>query len=264
MSGTTSRSKSSSGRRQALQDSEHDENFPKKRSLVDYSKISDRHVDDARYEKQRQQAAAASSSPSSMAVALPVGATKMSSQMQAVVRLMTGKEERTIAEKIADSNRPTWEQYKKDNQDKFEFAGLDQKKMEEYRRELDKEREKILSRGINRGSKKKIAESSEGSESSDSDSRRNKKKSKPKHKREKKHHEKKSSRKRSNKHKKHKKYESNSEEDDDDSDRERIKRKRPNSRKIVDDSKIKGTDNADDAYRLSSFFAKDSSSESSN
>ena len=53
-------------------------------------------------------------------------------------------------------------------------------------------------------------------------------------------------------------------EDDDDSDRERIKRKRPNSRKIVDDSKIKGTDNADDAYRLSSFFAKDSSSESVN
>ena len=65
----------------------------------------------------------------------------MSSQMQAVVRLMTGKEERTIAEKIADSNRPTWDQYKKDNQDKFEFAGLDKKKMEEYRRELDTEME---------------------------------------------------------------------------------------------------------------------------
>ena len=41
----------------------------------------------------------------------------MSSQMQAVVRLLSGQEERTIAQKLADSNRPTWEQYKKDNED---------------------------------------------------------------------------------------------------------------------------------------------------
>jgi hypothetical protein len=55
----------------------------------------------------------------------------MSSQMEAVVRLISGREERTIAEKLADSNRPTWEQYKKDNQDKLNLDGLDQKKMEE-------------------------------------------------------------------------------------------------------------------------------------
>jgi hypothetical protein len=41
--------------------------------------------------------------------------TKMTSQMQAVMRLMTGKE-RTIVEKNAICNRPTWEQYKEDNQ----------------------------------------------------------------------------------------------------------------------------------------------------
>lgn len=46
---------------------------------------------------------------------MAAGSTKMTSQMQAVMRLMTGKE-RTIAEKIADCNRPTWEQYKEDNQ----------------------------------------------------------------------------------------------------------------------------------------------------
>jgi len=71
-----------------------------------------------------QKQADAASRPLSMAA----GSTKMTSQMQAVMRLMTGKE-RTIAEKIADCNRPTWEQYKEDNQDKFEFAGVDQRKM---------------------------------------------------------------------------------------------------------------------------------------
>lgn len=253
MSGISGASK---GKRRALNDSEQDETFPKKRSLVDYSKITDRHVDDARYEKQRQQGVATSSSPSSM-VAVPP--TKMSSQMQAVVRLMTGKEERTIAEKIADSNRPTWDQYKKDNQDKFEFAGLDKKKMEEYRRELDKEREKILSRGVNRASKKK--ESSDSSDTSDSDDTRSKKKNKHKHKREVRHHDKRPGRKRISKHKKRKKHDTSSVED---SDRERRKRKKSNSRRKGDDCNNEGQGGADDAYRLSSFFAKDASSGSSN
>lgn len=66
---------------------------------------------------------------------------KMSAQMDAVMRLMTGQESRTIADKISDSNRPTWDQYKKDNEDKLNITGLDQKKMEEYRLQLDKERE---------------------------------------------------------------------------------------------------------------------------
>eukprot|EP00536_Pseudo-nitzschia_multiseries_P003574 jgi/Psemu1/284494/fgenesh1_pg.56_\ len=65
----------------------------------------------------------------------------MSSQMQAVMRVMTGQGERTIAEKLADSNRPTWEQYKKDNQDKLNIEGIDHKKMEEYRKQLDRDRE---------------------------------------------------------------------------------------------------------------------------
>jgi hypothetical protein len=54
--------------------------------------------------------------------------------MTAVMRLMAGMEERTISEKLADSNRPTWEQYKKDNEDKLNLAGVDQKKMDAYRK----------------------------------------------------------------------------------------------------------------------------------
>ena len=54
--------------------------------------------------------------------------------MDAVMRLMTGQEKRTIADKISDANRPTWDQYKKDNEDKLNITGLDQKKMEEYRK----------------------------------------------------------------------------------------------------------------------------------
>eukprot|EP00543_Licmophora_paradoxa_P014944 CAMPEP_0202467284 /NCGR_PEP_ID=MMETSP1360-20130828/71476_1 /ASSEMBLY_ACC=CAM_ASM_000848 /TAXON_ID=515479 /ORGANISM="Licmophora paradoxa, Strain CCMP2313" /LENGTH=42 /DNA_ID= /DNA_START= /DNA_END= /DNA_ORIENTATION= len=42
-----------------------------------------------------------------MSAAGDSGKPKMSSQMEAVMRVMTGKEERTIAEKLADSNRPT-------------------------------------------------------------------------------------------------------------------------------------------------------------
>jgi hypothetical protein len=54
---------------------------------------------------------------------------KMSSQMQAVVRLMTGQAERTIQENSLEPT--TWEQYKKDNHDKLNLEGVDQKEMEE-------------------------------------------------------------------------------------------------------------------------------------
>jgi hypothetical protein len=59
----------------------------------------------------------------------PHSSRKMSSQMQAVVRLMTGQAEREpFRKKLADSNRPTWEQYKKDNHDKLNLEGVDQRK----------------------------------------------------------------------------------------------------------------------------------------
>ena len=65
------------------------------------------------------------------------------------MRLMAGMEERTIAQKLADSNRPTWEQYKQDNEDKLDLVCADMKKMVGYRKELDEQRDKLLTRGTN-------------------------------------------------------------------------------------------------------------------
>jgi hypothetical protein len=114
-----------------------------------------------------------------------------SSQMEAVLRVMAGMEERTIAEKLADPNRPTWEQYKKDNKDKLNLSGMDQKKMEEYRKELDDERDQRLARGSNhqgkRNSRRRESEDSDDDVSSDDRKRKHKSK---KHKKTKKKHSK--------------------------------------------------------------------------
>lgn len=64
--------------------------------------------------------------------------------MDAFMRMVTGKEERTIADRISDPNRPTWEQYKKENADKLDlFSGNEEKEMIEYRKKLDAAREKV-------------------------------------------------------------------------------------------------------------------------
>lgn len=72
-----------------------------------------------------------------------VVAAPQSATMDAFMRMMTGKEERTIADRISDPNRPTWEQYKKDNADKLDLNDKGEKEMREYRRKLDAEREKV-------------------------------------------------------------------------------------------------------------------------
>lgn len=144
-------------------------------SGIDYSKVADRHVDDNRYEFQKQarstpSTATADAGPTAAAGTSAAAAKpKVSSQMVAVMRLMAGMEERTISEKLADSNRPTWEQYKKDNADKLDIVGLDQKKMDAYRKELDDQRDTLLSRGSNHRKEK--------------DDKKSKKKKKRKHKR---------------------------------------------------------------------------------
>ena len=58
-----------------------------------------------------------------------------SSQMEAVHRLMAGKEERSIAEKFADPNRPTWDQYKQENKDKLKPAIMNEHTTEKYTNE---------------------------------------------------------------------------------------------------------------------------------
>lgn len=59
------------------------------------------------------------------------------------MRMITGKEERTIADRISDPNRPTWEQYKKDNAEKLDLSGTGEKEMLAYRKKLDAAREKV-------------------------------------------------------------------------------------------------------------------------
>lgn len=123
----------------------------------------------------------------------------LSAGMDAVVRMLSGQQERGIRDKLDDPNRPTWEKYKKDNADKLDLVGEDKRKMEEYRRDLDKAREERLSRGLNHGGEKKTSKSK-------------------KSKKEKKHKKEKKKKKKSKKEKKRKREESSSEESDSDSD----------------------------------------------
>lgn len=176
-----------------------------------------------------------------------------SSQMEAVLRVMAGMEERTIAEKLADPNRPTWEQYKKDNKDKLNLSGMDQKKMEEYRTQLDNERDQRLARGSNHPKKRKNRQretndryhdnnnNNDDSDDDSSDDRKRKRKSK-KYKKTKK--------------KRSKKYDDPSESDIDSSEEEAKHQKEKNkkSKKAIKHKVTKNKKEEDDRYRLSNFF----------
>lgn len=251
-------------------------------SGVDYSKIADRHVDDERFEKHKQGVAAVGASSASAVVD---NQPKVSSQMAAVMRLMAGMEERTIAQKLADSNRPTWEQYKKDNEDKLDLVGADMKKMETYRKELDEQREKLLTRGTNHKS------NDDGGKEGDKKSKKKKKNSRKKHAR--RHGDSYSSEsdssddydsnddsRRDRKRKKHRKSSKSSSKHDHkkssrrtdssdsyDSDKDDRKKSSKHSKREKKKKKKLGDGDSDsagdkDKYRLSSFFANGSDDES--
>jgi hypothetical protein len=147
---------------------------------VDYSKVSDRHVDDSRFERE-------------LAAPPPNSGGDRSAAFDAFMRLQTGQGERTIEDKINDKNRPTWEQYKKDNEDRLDIAGADAKKMLAYRKELDAERQAKL----DAASKTHASlHTDSDSDSSSSSAKKKKKKEKKKRKKEKKKEKKKRKRKR--------------------------------------------------------------------
>ena len=114
-----------------------------------------------------------------------------SSTFDAMIRMAAGTQARTVMEKIADPNRPTWEQYKKDNEDKLEMGVAESKKMLEYRLQLDREREKRLkeqskTKGHSSSSDDDNDDDDNSESDSDDDSKRKKdKKHKHKHKKEK-------------------------------------------------------------------------------
>lgn len=225
--------------------------YPRKKSLVDYSKISDRPVQDARFEKAARGPIAPQMPEREAATEAAAPVPRMSTQMDAVMRLMTGREERTIAEKLADSNRPSWEAYKKENEDKLKMDGADEEKMEQYRRELDAQRDKLLARGSGRdntGKKRKKKKKRRRHESSDSDSSsessgsedsqdyRRRKKHRKKHKKKRRHH----------------RRDDDSESEDTCSDRKRRK-KHSKKRKKREQS---GEESDGSHYKLSRFFAE--------
>jgi hypothetical protein len=172
---------------------------------------------------------------------------RMSSQMEAVVRLMTGKEERTIAQKLADANRPTWEQYKKDNHDKLNLSGIDQQKMEAYRKELDEQREKLLATRGNGDKKKKKKEKRHrrkylSSDSDDSDDSSEDTERKPR--------ARKKEKKRKKKHSRRQNYSS----DDSSSTSEGERKKKKKRHKKSKSKEVEPVE--DNRYKLSSFFDK--------
>jgi hypothetical protein len=140
---------------------------------VDFSALSDRQVGDKRYERDRAQKL---ETQERGVACLNEAPPASSATFDAFKRMAAGLEGRSIADKINDSNRPTWEQYKKDNEDKLNLAGNEVKKMAQYRIELDKERDRKLKMGSNNGKKSSAIDSESEEDSSDHDEKKSKKK----------------------------------------------------------------------------------------
>ncbi|CAM9221104.1 unnamed protein product [Pylaiella littoralis] len=118
-----------------------------------------RHMDDKRFERELKHKEVLQKQADE-------GASKESEQApsatyDAFMRMQTGQETRTIADKINDPNRVSWEQFRKDNADKLDIPGADRRKMVEYRAQLDKERDSALAKGRNRPKRKLGVSSSE-------------------------------------------------------------------------------------------------------
>ena len=175
--------------------------------------VSDRIIGDKRHERERDYKL---KTQEKGVAALREKQPAVSATFDAFTRMAAGLERRSIADTLADSNRPTWEQYKKDNEDKLQHGGMEAKKMAEYRQQLDRERELKLSRGSNHQSKDiGISDSDEG-EDDDGDGEQGDKKKKRKEKKSKKHKKEKKG-----KHKKDKKRKRDSDgSSSDDSDEE--------------------------------------------
>ena len=194
----------------------------KKIGGVDFtSALVDRQVGDKRYERDRAQKI---ETQEKGVAALKESQPAVSATFDAFKRMAAGLEGRSIADKINDSNRPTWEQYKKDNEDKLNLVGNEVKKMAEYRVELDKERDRKLSMGSNNG-KKSTAIDSDSEEEEEEDEKKSKKskdkkdkkkrKSSSKDSKEKKHHKKEKKKRRREEEEKEEESDGSSDDDSD-------------------------------------------------
>jgi len=141
----------------------------KKGAFVNFESVSDRPIIDKRFQREQnhREEKLISSSSSSSSSTKPQAST---STFDAFKRMAAGLDARTLADKMADPNRPTWEQYKKDNEDKLDMVGGETRKMVEYRAELDRERENKLKYGAGLSKQSHAISDSDNDDSDDSDS----------------------------------------------------------------------------------------------
>ena len=191
---------------------------PKKvsKSGVNYDLTSSGIIEDKRFQRER---------------ALPpsVGSSvQKSSTFDALTRMAAGLESRTLRDNINDPNRPTWEQYKKDNEDKLNMTDSQASQMAAYRKQLDEEREAKLKSKMAGARSKGIYSDDESSRTSgsgsgsgsdfddreeDDDSHRRSKKHKKEKREKKKRHKKDRKAKKEKKEKKEKKKRYNSDDE---------------------------------------------------
>ena len=155
-------------------------------SGVNYSQVADRHLDDKRFERERafQEQVNKDIAEGKAGDSAEGASGQPSATYDAFMRMATGQGERTIADKLNDKNRPTWEQYKKENEDKLDLKGAELKKMQQYRAELDAVRNGAAQARSRQGPKVKTdAAISDDDESDADDDRKAKKERKKKKKR---------------------------------------------------------------------------------
>lgn len=133
-------------------------------SGINYNLISDKVIEPNRYIREKDYKSKDVNINNNNAMK----SNNVSATFDAFRRLTTSQESRKISDLIADPNRITWEQYKKDNEDKLDLNGIDQKKMIEYRKQLDENRDKLLKQK-NIGKSAAISDSEENNESESSD-----------------------------------------------------------------------------------------------
>ncbi|KAG7392686.1 hypothetical protein PHYPSEUDO_015075 [Phytophthora pseudosyringae] len=258
-----------------------DEYGLKRSSGVDYSQVRDRQIDDHRFERQRAIRAASaavrkplapawqphdrstyalshslllrvvvalqpSAEPPKHAGAKAVAAPQ-SATMDAFMRMVTGKEERTIADRISDPNRPTWEQYKKENADRLDLSGNGEKEMKQYRKKLDAAREKRLA-GVSGSKKRKKKHKKRSRSSSSDDSSSDDERRRSRHK----------SRKKKKSHKRRRKASDSDDSDADSGDDRSRRHRRPKKSKKSSSSRRKDRDASPSPVRLSSFLQQSS------
>ena len=90
---------------------------------VNYAQVADRHLDDQRFEREKAFADKMNKDIAEGKMA-DEESTGQSATFDAFMRMQTGQAERTITDKINDKNRPTWDQYKKDNEDKLDLKAM--------------------------------------------------------------------------------------------------------------------------------------------